>query len=96
MSTEVFKRTSDNWAPSYPFGSDEGIPGHGLVKVVFTQTGPSPPASGEWRVAAWGADDFGMVRDFTDQSEAWHLFLEVIGMEDVTTAELTRMGFVCF
>lgn len=90
MRCDVFKRTTDQWYPSYQIERD----GPMLVEVSFTQTGPYPPTSGEWRVCVWGADDCGMERDFTDESSAWTTFLEVIGMEDVTMAALQNLGFV--
>lgn len=89
MWIDVFKRTSDEWYPSFL----EYRNGESLVRVSFTQTGPNPPIDGEWRVCAWGADDCGLEKDFTDEQEAWVCFLEVIGYEDVTMDSLAKLGF---
>jgi hypothetical protein len=81
---DAFKRTSDEWYPNY----------HELVKVSFCQTGPYPPENGDWRVCAWGNDDFGMEKDFRDREEAWACFLAVISLNDVTVDRLRELGFV--
>lgn len=95
MRVDVFKRTSDDWCPSYELSQwNNGVERQKLVEVSFTQTGPTPPTDGEWRVCAWGGDDCGMERDFTDEKTAWCCFLEVIGLEDVTMATLKERGFV--
>ncbi len=87
MKVEVFKRTSDDWFSSYRCEDCK------LVRVKFTQTGPFPPSNGVWRVCAWGSDDFGLELDFSNETEAWACFLQVIGMVDVTISALKEMGF---
>ena len=97
MHCNVFKVTSDDWFPPYRLGSwyNGTKPNETqLVEVSFTQTGPNPPTSGEWRVCVWGGDDCGMEKDFTAENEAWCCFLEVIGLEDVTMEELKNREFV--
>ena len=64
-----------------------------LVEVSFSQTDPNPPFKGEWLVCAWGGDDCGMEKIFIDEKEAWCCFLQVIGLENVTMAALTDLGF---
>ena len=91
MKVDVYKRTSDNWYPSYK--SDDGD----LVAVSFVKTGPSDsPTDFEWRVCAWGNDDCGMEKDFPpdQESAAWTCFLEVIGLEFVNMKDLKSLGFV--
>ena len=82
----VFKYTSDEWYPTYSAGI-----AHKLVVVLFSQ--PWPDAE-EWRVSAWGADDFGLARDFTDKDAAWECFLDIVRLEDVTVDAVKAMGFV--
>ena len=96
MRVEVFKYTSDDWCPSYKLVNPCWNEGENLklVRVSFTQTGPNPPSDGEWRVCAWGDDDCGMERDFTDEMAAFCCFLEVIGLYDVSMDALRERGFV--
>ena len=95
MKVSVFKRTTDDWHPSYQLsGWNKGVEHQKLVDVIFTQTGPNPPVDGKWRVCVWGGDDCGLERDFSTESEAWACFLEVIGLEDVTMEALIERGFV--
>lgn len=97
MRVDVFKRTSDDWYPSYELAQwNKGIEHQKLVEVSFLQTGPKPKPliGGEWRVCIWGGDDCGMERDFADEKVAWCCFLEVIGLNDVTMAALKERGFV--
>ncbi len=89
MRTNVFKRTSDDWCPSYTLEGREG----NLVEVSFIKLrahyGDTP-----WRVCVWGADDMGLERDYKTESEAWVVFLQVIGWEDVTQERLIKeLGF---
>lgn len=78
----VFKKTEDDWFPS--FDGD-------LVEVSFLRIW-----DGTWRVCAWGKDDFGLERDFaaSQEAEAWNVFLQVIGMENVNQSSLQSLGFV--
>jgi len=85
---DAFKRTSGQWYPNYHLDS------HELVKVSFGQTGPCPSENGDWRVCAWGNDDFGMEKDFQEREEAWACFLAVISLDDVTADRLRELGFV--
>lgn len=95
MRVDVFKRTSDDWYPSYSLNEyNKGIEHQKLVEVTFCQTGPNPPYNGGWRVCAWGGDDCGMEKDFSDETFAWNCFLQVIGLDDVTKDKLHDMGFV--
>lgn len=89
MNVKVFKSTSESWFPSYTIDGGKSL----LVEVRFTQTGPHPPADGDWRVCVWGGDDCGMERDFSNEEEAWNCFLQVIGLQDVTRAALKDRGF---
>jgi len=92
MNVDVFKRTTDDWYPSYLIQGD--IRFSKLVEVSFTQTGPNPPITGDWRVCVWGADDCGMERDFQDEAQAWNCFLQVIGWEQVSMQALKDIDFV--
>lgn len=95
MRVDVFKRTSDDWFPSYSLQQwNKGVESQMLVEVTFCTTGPKPPHNGDWRVCAWGGDDCGMEKDFKDETLAWNCFLQVIGMEEVTMKALEDMGFV--
>lgn len=86
MKVTVFKRTTDDWCPSYKTTNSDQF-----VKVTFNVVGPHGL---EWRVCAWGADDMGMEKDFPSEEEAWKCFMEVIILEDVTVEALQKLGFV--
>lgn len=90
MKCDVFKRTSDNWYGSYTLGDgcNSIDPPELLVAVSFLSMD-----DGEWGVFADGTDDYAIGRVFDDEKAAWCCFLEVIGLEDVTRAELERLGF---
>ena len=95
MRCDVFKRTTDDWYPSYTLSNwNKGVANQKLVEVSFCQTGPIPPVTGEWRVCVWGGDDYGMEKDFTEVNAAWFCFLDVIGLDDVTMLALSERGFV--
>lgn len=95
MRCDVYKKTTDDWCPSYSlFWYEAGHEREKVVSVTFCQTGQHPPIDGDWRVCVWGSDDCGMERDFQKENEAWCCFLEVIGLEDVTMDALKERGFV--
>ena len=82
----VFKKTTSDWYPNYQGG---------YVRVSLVRCRPDGTY---WRVCAWGEDDFGMERDYVGDAfnsyfQAFHLFMDVIRMEDVTIDSLTSMGF---
>lgn len=92
MRCDVFKRTTDDWRPSYTLDIGIGtVCAQRLVEVSFCridETGNS------WRVCVWGEDDCGMEKDFDDEKSAWCCFLEVIGMDYVNMTSLSTCGFV--
>lgn len=83
----VFKRTKDNWYPLYRTFNED------LVAVKFCMTGPKPPEDGLFRVCVWGADDFGMEKDFYDETEARNCYLELLNMDTVDIQPLKDLGF---
>lgn len=85
MRVEVYKNTTSSWYPEYTLNNKDK-----LVRVSFIKL-----RDNSWRVCAWGDDDFGLEKDFlrTQEKEAWCLFLEVIGLDDVTHQALTERGF---
>ena len=82
----VLKKTQDEWYPSYQ-SKDLGQ----LVRVSCQPLGPHE--GDNWRVCAWGADNFGMERDFTDEKEALTVFIKVIKQEYVNHSNLKTLGF---
>lgn len=84
MRVDVFKRTDDDWYPSYNLEQwNKGVEKQKLVEVTFCTTGANPPYDGEWRVCIWGGDDCGLEKDFSDETMAWDCYLQVIGLETV-------------
>lgn len=93
MRVEVFKRTQDDWYGNYKIVGDQRV--SDLVEVSFLNLGPTlQPGQPNWRVCVWGNDDCGMERDFENETEAWVMFLQVIGLEHVNRNKLITLGFV--
>lgn len=84
MMVEVFKRTTDDWYPSYRInGWNAGVENQMLVEIRFCQLD-----NGSWRVSAWGGDDCGLERDFSSETDAWNVFQQVIGWNTVNRDQL--------
>lgn len=86
-SVLVFKRTKDNWHPPYQTINEN------LVAVKLWTTDPKPPEEGLFRVCVWGAVDFGMEKDFNDETEARNCYLELLSMDTVDIEPLKDLGF---
>lgn len=76
--------TSENWYSNI----DEHY-----VEVRLLQTGTNPPFDGEWRVAVWGDDDHGLIKDFKDKNESIVCLETVLKMKDITHDALFALGF---
>lgn len=81
MSIEdyTFRPTTDDWYPNFP-GDLVGIKIIPLLKSDF------------FRVAVWGADDFGMEKDPLTHDEARQLVLSLPVI--ITQQDLIERGFV--
>lgn len=79
----VFKETDEDWYPSYLCDNRK------MVRVIFLKL-----FTGQYRVAVWGDDDFGMERDLDDFSDAWDDFERVISAPLVKRDFLTKLGFI--
>lgn len=82
----AYKPTRDNWFPSYTMTSPNI--GH-LVEVTYFSL---PVGS---RVCVWGADDFGMEKDFPPEQskESLDLFHDILSWEYVDISALRECGF---
>lgn len=88
----VFKLTNEDWYPSYSLkqyyrGNSEPL----LVRVALFEL-----PSGGWRVCVWGADDFGMERDYSGEKaeeSARAMFNHVIALDYVRVQDLDANGF---
>lgn len=90
-SIQAYKYTSDVWYPSFK----ELITGESLVQVRLSQTGPDlPNIDRDWRVSIWGADDFGMEKDFKKEKIARECFLQILLLPNITLRILNELGFV--
>lgn len=93
MRVEVFKRTQDEWYGNYKIVGDQRV--SDLVEVSFINLSPNvSPGEPNWRVCVWGNDDLGMEQDLENETEAWNIFLQVIGMDYVNRDKLLALGFV--
>lgn len=105
--TSCYKKTRDDWCPSYALLATEPPPYSNMVRVVRC----SLLGSNAWRVAVWGADDMGMEIDFylkgsvsvsvgatqlVDDPEkaSFFMFINLLNLEYVDMAILKKMGFV--
>ena len=95
----IFKRTSDNWYPSYQLysgkgGTDDETRNIMLVEVTFMKLADDQIADDKcWRVCIWGDDDCGMEKDYISYNEAWDEFIVVLQMEMVDMKNLSDLGF---
>lgn len=80
---EVLKSTTDNWYPNYE--ND---------KVMLMYVGLL--ADGDFRVAAWGNDDFGIERDFDKEEDDYKMFLELKKKRVITKDGLYNLDFTNF
>lgn len=83
---DVFKETKEDWAPSFIMGARTK-----LLRVRFSEIIWNEPT---WRVSVWGADDFGMEHDFSNESEAMDMFMVVIKMQYIEENKLRELGFI--
>lgn len=81
----VFKVTQDDWHPSWQLGS----------KLCAVEVMLDPPLTdhGSWRIAVFGADDYGMEFVTSNETKARNKYLEVIAMQYVNQDALKKLGF---
>lgn len=92
---KVFKKTQDNWHPSFELDD-------GTMMVAVSLIGPLGPLGPlrkitkpyEYRVCVWGDDDMGMELDSTDEEVVVAAFFKVLELEFVNYDNLKAMGFV--
>ena len=82
MKRSKFVKTPDNFHP--PFDD-------GTVAVSLHQD--KGKGNKQWRVAVWGADDFGMDKLGLTIDESFTLFRSID--DGITIDALRQMGFVC-
>jgi hypothetical protein len=97
MHVEVFKRTKDDWYPSYSLITDGILVKESLVCIDYYWLKPGDSDLDNdgpiYFVSAWGSDDYGLERAFTSEKEAWTTFLEIIGQDYVSAQYLRDRGF---
>ncbi len=94
-SATCWKKTEDNWSPSYGL-ADLGAWIAGNVSTEMVKVSLYPPYEGVGlsRVCVWGADDFGMERDFPEATDAHRVFIHIIQLSFVNKADLLKLNFV--
>ena len=87
----VFKPAVGQWYPAYQIGTGNHVSHEAAVKVSFLNL-----TDGSWRVCCWGADDFGLERDFPghQKAEAWAIFVQLISAKEISEKKLRDLGFV--
>jgi hypothetical protein len=81
--TEIYKKTTDNWYPNYNI--DE-------VKLIYN----GKLRDGKFRVSCWGNDDFGIDKDFEDETESIKVFEQLKAKEIINHQDLYNLGFTKF
>ena len=87
---QVFKLTDEDWYPSFKLaGYYQGKRGLPLVSVSCLELLVAP----QFRVCVWGADDFGMERDYHCELAALEMFQLILQQDVVRTSFLKDNGF---
>lgn len=81
---EVYKRTDDDWFPSF------GTPGSRLVEITYLHE----EGGDSYIVHAAGDDDYYIGKRFDNEAEAWTVFLGIIRREVVSIEHLRGLGFL--
>lgn len=82
----VFKPTEDDWYPSYLLADANAK----LVKITILEY---PTMLGKFCVCAWGADDFGLQKEFDNLEEAKRVFETIIELNTVSIKQLIKLEF---
>ena len=83
MAISVFKHTKDDWYPSYKVVDSS----YTLVEVSIVEV------EGKFIVNAWGHDDCGLERVYTDRKSAQDMFNTIISWDYVNMKDLRENGF---
>lgn len=82
MRIECYKYTNDDFCPNFR---------EHTVKLILMEL-----FGGGYRVAAWGADDFGMDFDTNSKGNAEALYCQLCLMAKVNKQDLKDLGFTIF
>jgi hypothetical protein len=88
MNIEVYKKTTDDFYPSYEISAQGTIQTEKYVRVILSSI-----SDGSTRVAAWGADDFAMYRDFNSATNAKFCFDVITHSEKPITIKFLEKEF---
>lgn len=78
---EIMIPTTDDWYPNYQ---------NNIVRLVYV----GELVDSTYRVAVWGADDFGVEYDAKDKETAENIFNKLKTKTNITQKELYDLGFV--
>lgn len=92
MEIEVFKRTSENWSPSFFLNTQDDVRYYGNTSMARVRLHRAGANQDIFRVAVSGRDDIAMEKDFSEEEGALRLFLEIVKLEDVTFQALESLG----
>ncbi len=79
----AFVPVTDDWIPNHPANTVE-------VSTMSLHQGLAP--ANAYRVCVWGADDFGMERDFETKEEAIALYEDMISRESLSRDVCRSLG----
>ena len=81
--TTIYKKTQDNWYGNYNIDEVE-LNYHGKL------------TDGNFRVSCWGTDDFGISKDFENETEAINIFELLKTKKFINHQTLYDLGFTNF
>lgn len=85
----VFKYTEDDWYPPF-YLRHNAEETYKLVEVSLLEYSTK---LGTFCVCAWGEDDFGLEKEFSNLEEAKQVFEDIISQKLVSTEYLRNLGF---
>lgn len=80
---DMFVPVTDDWIPNHPGNTVK-------VSTMSLHQGLAP--ANAYRVCVWGADDFGMERDFPTKEEAIALYEDMISRESLSRDICRSLG----
>lgn len=87
MECNVYKKTTDIWLSCDTLNTGELILNVEFKELTITSNDPK-----QWLVNVYGDDDCYMQKTFNSEKEAWCIFLQIIGLDNVTISSLSKLG----
>lgn len=89
----VYKKTKDDWLPSYTLFRKTEQQLQPLV-VVSIHEAVETDEEPYWVVSVYGAELFGMCKEFNTEGLAQSVFLQIIALDYVNQEDLRALDFI--